>query len=82
MATTIPVSSFLQTEEGKKFREKLQAMMDCDTFTTTSSYSPNGDIYPDHSVSFVDKHIAYLCAHPSITPEQYLSNLRLKTRIH
>ncbi len=80
MSSTIPVTTFLQTDEGKAFQQKLQAMMEDETFTTTSSYNPNAEIYPDHSMSFVDKHIAYLCAHPGITPEQYLSNLRLKTR--
>ncbi|QQS19455.1 hypothetical protein IPL85_04195 [Candidatus Saccharibacteria bacterium] len=81
MASTIPVTTFLQSEEGKIFCRKLQAMLEDEAFTTTSSYNPNAEIYPDHSMSFVDKHVAYLCAHPGITAEQYLSNLRLKTRI-
>ena len=81
MAKHITPSTFLATSEGQAFREKLQAMLHDEAYSTTASYSPLAEANGDHSISFVDKHIAYLCAHPTATPEQYLSNLRLKTRI-
>lgn len=60
----------------------ILAQMDKDTiYNTEPSYSANGDKYPDHSMPFVDKHMNYLRTHPSIDPQQYISNLRLMTRI-
>jgi hypothetical protein len=29
----------------------------------------------------VDKHLTYLSAHPKVKPQQYMSNLRLQTKI-
>lgn len=62
--------------------ESLLAQIEKDaTFNTGPSYSANGDKYPDHSIPFVDKHMNYLRTHPSIDPQQYISNLRLMTRV-
>lgn len=58
-------------------REKLQAMKDDPNYYTTTSYSANGQLYPDHRMPFVDKHIAYLLNHPQLDSRYYLSNLRL-----
>lgn len=61
-------------------REKLEQMASSDTFNTTTSYSPDTEQYPDHQMPFADKHIDYLMSHPQINSEQYLANLRMRTR--
>ena len=50
--------------------------------TRPSSYSANAAIYPSGQIPFVEKHMAYLMAHPKLDHDQYLANLRLmlKTR--
>jgi hypothetical protein len=61
-------------------REKLEQMAASETFNTTTSYSPDTQSYPDHQMPFADKHIDYLLSHPKINSEQYLANLRMRTR--
>jgi len=62
-------------------RKKLAAMLqDPSLNTKVSSFSANAELYPDGQIPFVDKHIAYLMNHPSLSHDQYLSNLRLMLR--
>lgn len=78
MATKKPYQ-FGYIEEAD-IRAALTGMEKDASFNTTSSYSPNAALYPDQQMSFQAKHMAYLKANPAINPEQYLANLRLKTR--
>jgi hypothetical protein len=50
--------------------------------TRPSSYSANSAVYPSGQIPFVEKHMAYLMAHPKLDHDQYIANLRLmlKTR--
>lgn len=50
-------------------------------YNTESGYSPNLTLHPDNVMSFKDKHLAYLKMHKTTDPNQYLSNLRLMTKI-
>jgi hypothetical protein len=72
---------FLETSEGAKIKEALQRMASDSTYMTASSYSANSNLYPDNLISFVDKHLDYLRAHPATNPRHYLANLRLMTRL-
>jgi len=81
MATLKRRVNFLESEEGLEVACSLRRMMTDEAYNTTSTYSPNSVLYPDHLVSFVDKHLSYLIAHPAITSQEYLSNLRLMTRL-
>jgi hypothetical protein len=62
-------------------RKKLELMESDPALNTTTSYSANGTLYPDHQMPFVDKHIAYLMNHPKVDYTQYLANLRLMLKI-
>lgn len=69
------------SEEGVEIERALQRMTDDSSYNTQPSYSANTLRYPDNLMSFVDKHMNYINAHPSIDPNHYISNLRLMTRI-
>lgn len=72
---------FYISEEGIKVAEELRLMVTDEAFMTGSSFSANTEKYGDNLIPFVDKHMAYLRDHPTINSRQYLSNLRLKTRL-
>lgn len=59
----------------------LERMEADNTMSTPTSYTPNSTLYPDHVLTFTDKHLLYLKQHPKLNAEQYLANLRLKVRI-
>lgn len=69
------------SEEGAKIQQALKSMATDTGYSTIDSYSANAEMHPDHLVSFVDKHMAYLQSHPSVDPDHYLANLRLMTRV-
>lgn len=80
MASTKKIN-FFDTEAGERAKDMLIVMVNDTAYNTASTYSANLDTYPDNRIPFVDKHMSYLKAHPAIQPEQYISNLRLMTRI-
>lgn len=73
--------NFFESEEGRKARQTLLNMVENGQYHTASSYSANAATYPDHVISFVDKHMKYLSEHRAVNIDHYLSNLRLRTRI-
>lgn len=81
MATFKTRSGFLDSAEGVDIRQKLQFMMSDKTYNTESSYNANSTRYPDNLMTFVDKHMNYLNAHPNLDARMYLANLRLITRV-
>lgn len=82
MATiTASQRKFLDSQEGQLLRQALSNMEKDAAYNTTSSYISNGVKYPGNNISFVDKHMLYLVEHPKMDPRQYLSNLKLMTRI-
>jgi hypothetical protein len=72
---------FKLTEEGIQTEQELKSMDANLAFNTVASYSANSILHPDHEISFVDKHMKYITEHPSVNVTEYLSNLRLMTRI-
>lgn len=81
MATTKKKSSFYDSEVGAMIKQALIQMASDTAFNTESTYSANAEVYPDNLIPFVDKHMNYLCAHPAVDPQYYVSNLRLMTRL-
>ena len=71
----------LQRLQEGDVRDKLKQMEQDPLCNTNSSYSANALLYPDHSISFTEKHIAYLLNHPQVDHAQYLSNLRLMIKV-
>ncbi len=68
--------------EGNVREKLIELERDPSLNTRPSSYSANSAVYPDGQIPFVEKHIAYLMAHPKLDHDQYIANLRLmlKTR--
>jgi len=79
MKLTIRAQEFLGSPEGVSAHEALIAMVNDTTYNTASSYSPRSD---DGNLSFIDKHMSYMCAHQGLNAAQYVSNLRLLTKIN
>lgn len=81
MAVTKRTTNFFTSPEGLEIVETLTVMAADATYNTRSSYSANSTLYPDNVMTFVDKHVNYLIKHPTMDPQQYISNLRLMTRV-
>ena len=73
--------TLFETPEGADILDQLALMAADSNYVTASSYAANSTQYPDNVRSFVEKHRDYLSAHPNTDPQQYISNLRLMTRI-
>ena len=71
----------LTPEEVERVENELRKMLEDDNFNTLSSYIASTEVYSDHKIPFVQKHMAYLRSHPKVNPDQYLSNLRMMTKI-
>jgi hypothetical protein len=71
----------LTPEEVERVENELGKMLEDDNFNTLSSYIASTEVYSDHQIPFVQKHMAYLRSHPKVNPDQYLSNLRMMTKI-
>jgi hypothetical protein len=81
MSTFKKKVNFYESEEGIAVKKALRLMASDNTYTTESSYNANSQLFPGHDMSFVDKHMRYLSMHGNVNPRQYLSNLRLMTRV-
>lgn len=81
MATYKRRPDFVTSEEGIKARKTLDAMVSDSLYVTEPSFIASSEKYADNLIPFVDKHLAYLSSNSSISAEQYLSNLKLMTRI-
>lgn len=81
MPTTTKRGNFTESDTGRHALASLTTIEGDIRFQTDSSYSANGDKYPDKLIPFVDKHMKYLSEHQSVNLEHYLANLRLMTRI-
>ena len=70
------IKSFSESERGVLLREvlvKMTASKDYNTVALFSTLSPEG-------LSFVEKHMKYMSLYPAMNCEQYVSNLKLKTK--
>ncbi|MDN5275448.1 MAG: hypothetical protein JWN33_97 [Candidatus Saccharibacteria bacterium] len=75
---TLNAQQFYKSEEANVIRTGLNEMMKSPSFNTRSTYSPKST----EDITFVDKHMTYLSTHPKVNPNEYMSNLRLMTRIN
>lgn len=77
-AKTQRAQDFLKSEAGIAAYNELKRMIEDDSYNTCSSFSPSAE---DGKLLFIDKHMSYLCTHLGVNAEQYLSNLRLITKV-
>jgi hypothetical protein len=71
------MSTFFNSEEGMELRSELVRMTQSDEFATRTMYSTNDK----DGLTFVDKHMRYMSLYPALNRQQYISNLKLMTKI-
>ncbi len=71
----------LDNPEGEMVTKALTDIDTSDLYNTGPSYSADGITYPNNLIPFIDKHLNYLRKNQSVNPQEYLSNLRLMTKI-
>ena len=76
--TTQKAKDFLNSLEGAEAYANLVKMENDAGYKTISSYSPASE---DGVLTFIDKHMNYLCSHTGVNATQYVSNLKLITKI-
>lgn len=81
MAVIKKRADFYNSDEGVRAATELHTMVSDSVYMTTPTYSANSTLYPDNSVTFVEKHMKFLSEHQDVNISQYMSNLRLMTRI-
>lgn len=74
-------SRFFGSPEAEDIKQELQFMMASDLYNTKSSFSADVVNYPDNLITFSEKHMNYLNAHPQLDAGMYIANLRLMTLI-
>lgn len=77
MPTAHSKRDFLKSEQANLLRIELQAMVDDPRYNTILRYSVAS---PDGS-NFIAKHMEYMSCHPAMNHEQYVSNLKLMTKL-
>jgi hypothetical protein len=80
MPTAKRRTDFFSTEEGAQVEAALVRLVSDTSFNTEDCYSADAIKYPDNVMPFIEKHKAYLNAHPALDAKMYIANLRLKTR--
>lgn len=78
MYSTQRAKDFLTSAEGEEAYADLLKMENDAGYKTVSSYSPTSE---DGVLTFIDKHMNYLCSHTGVNAKQYVSNLMLITKI-
>ncbi len=81
MATAKTRSNFYTSEDGLIAIAELRTIAKSADYHTSSSYSANAELYPDHKMPFVDKHMQYLQNHPELNMHQYIANIKLMTKV-
>ncbi|MDB5162898.1 MAG: hypothetical protein JWN28_505 [Candidatus Saccharibacteria bacterium] len=76
--TTQRAKDFLTSAEGIAAHADLEAMEKDKGYKTVSTYSPASE---NGVLLFIDRHMNYLSSHASVNASQYISNLRLVTKI-
>lgn len=71
---------FINDVSEDKLVGVLKAMQNSSVYLTKPAFRGSSPRWTDNYVSFIDYHLNYLKLHPSLDPEQYISNLRLKLR--
>lgn len=81
MPTIKKRADFYTSEEGQLVATELGTMVSDSVYMTTPTYSANSTLYPDNVITFVEKHMKFLSEHQEVNISQYMSNLRLMSRI-
>lgn len=68
---------FLNSEGARILREQLEAMVEDPGYNTATRYS----LVVTEGSQFVEKHMLYMANHPSMNHDQYLSNIKLMTKV-
>ena len=68
---------FTVTSAALVILQQLREMEASTLYNTKSSYAPG----QDHDITFSDKHFQYISTHPDVRLNDYMANLRLKTKI-
>jgi hypothetical protein len=74
---TTKQKEFLDSDIAAEARKELKRMDGDPLYNTRSLFTP----MQNQALSFVDRHMKYLSEHPKLNPTQYLTNLRLMTRL-
>jgi len=77
MSSPIQKKLFFESEEGVWLRNELLSMVKSSDYNTRSTYTTQSS----DQLLFVDKHMNYMSNYPNINRKQYLSNLKLKTKM-
>lgn len=72
--------AFYTSDEGNDTKKLLESMIESNEYNTDPTYTVNVQ-YPDHYLPFIDKHMSFLANHPNVEIRDYLSSLRLMSRI-
>lgn len=70
-------NSFMTSETGTLLRTELEKMAKSKLYNTKSIYSA----FDKDGLTFVDRNMRYMSQYPNLNYEQYISNLKLKTKI-
>jgi hypothetical protein len=74
---TLQQKAFFSSEAGKNLALQLRLMVSDPKYNTRESFTPTNKSV----LSFVEKHMLYMSNKPKLSPQHYLANLRLMTRI-
>lgn len=69
--------NLVRVDEIKAALKSLEASSD---YLTKPNYRGTSERWTNNYTSFIDYHLNYLKIHPTLNPEQYISNLRLSLR--
>lgn len=70
-----------RTVKEEDVLDNLRALEKDPLYNTPSRYHADTERYPDNTISFAQTHLEHLKKFPKVDPDQYISNLRLMTKI-
>jgi len=68
---------FITSSLAATIKDELEDMEQDAAYYTQTSYSAMQEC----DVTFTEKHYTYMSTHPSVKPNEYMSNLRLMTKV-
>jgi len=69
---------FLKDPVGIDAKRELQRMVSSLSYNTSGSCDPR----VGKGLVFVERHLGYLIKHPYVSPQSYLTNLRVMTKVN
>ncbi len=68
---------FINNVEEEEIVAALSLLESNSLYLTKPIYRGDAQKWPGNQMSFIDYHLTYLKAHPTLNPYHYLANLRL-----